>query len=158
MKHSTTLRDAQTGHAAWCALWLQLKPLLLTGKRLHVEVRTETRSIAENALLHAMLTHISRHQEWAGKKHSVDTWKRLLVAAWCRARGEAIELLPALDGHGVDIVFRRTSELTVSECAELIEFVYAWGVMNDVRFPSDPRQVDHTKQLPAPEKREALAC
>lgn len=36
-------------------------------------------------------------------------------------------MLPAVDGHGVDIVFRRTSELTRSECAELIEFVLAWS-------------------------------
>ena len=36
-------------------------------------------------------------------------------------------MLPALDGHGVDIVFRRTSQLTKAECAELSEFVMAWA-------------------------------
>ena len=41
-------------------------------------------------------------------------------------------MLPALDGHGVDIVFRRTSQLTRSECAELIEFVLAWAAEHGV--------------------------
>ena len=65
--------------------------------------------------------------EWAGKRRDVETWKRLLIAAWLRARGESVELLPALDGNGVDVVFARTSKLTGAECSELCEFIYAWG-------------------------------
>ena len=93
-----------------------------------------------------MLGHISKTQEWAGKRRDIETWKRLLVAAWCRAIGEQIELLPALDGHGVDIVFRRTSQLSRKECADLIEFVFAWGAQNDVQFPADPRQIAAPKR------------
>jgi len=97
-----------------------------------IECRQETRSLAENAMLHALLGQISREVEWAGKKRDVETWKRLLTAAWCRARGEHVEMLPALDGHGVDIVFRRTSQLTRSECAELIEYVLAWSAEHGI--------------------------
>lgn len=150
MRHTLTLIDASQAKRVMAGLWPDVLAALRDGKRLVMTLRAETRSLAENALLHAMLTHISKHQEWAGKKHSVDTWKRLLTAAWCRARGEHVELLPALDGHGVDIVFRKTSELTVGECAELIEFVYAWGAMNDVRFPADPRQIEAAPRLAAP--------
>ena len=35
-------------------------------------------------------------------------------------------MLPALDGRGVEIVFRRTSKLTKRECSDLLEFVNAW--------------------------------
>lgn len=136
-----TLHNAQQGRAEFAAAYEYAKPRLMAGQRLILEVKEATRSSEANALLHAMLKHISKYQTWAGKKHDLDTWKRLLTAAWCRARGEQIELLPALDGHGVDIVFRRTSSLTRKECAELIEFVYAWGAENDVRFPADPRQI-----------------
>jgi len=38
-----------------------------------------------------------------------------------------VELLPAIDGHGVDVVFRRTSSLTRAECAELADYILAWG-------------------------------
>ena len=104
-----------------------IKAMLIAGHRLALEVRPEKRSDAQNRLLHACLSEISKQVEWAGCKRDVDTWKRLLTAAWLRARGEPIEMLPALDGHGVDIVFRRTSQLTKAECAELSEFVMAWA-------------------------------
>jgi hypothetical protein len=44
-----------------------------------------------------------------------------------RATGQQIIVLPALDGNGIDVVFRRTSELTTAECSELIDFVKAWA-------------------------------
>jgi len=117
-------------------VWPHLKNLLMAGHRMVVEVKPEKRSLAENAMLHALLTQISRQVEWAGSKRDVETWKRLLTAAWTRARGEHVEMLPALDGHGVDIVFRRTSDLTKAECAELIEFVLAWAAEYGVRIPA----------------------
>lgn len=113
-------------------VWPLLKAHLMAGRRMVLELRPETRSLAENAMLHALLTRISKQVEWAGKKRDPETWKRLLTAAWLRARGEPIEMLPAVDGHGVDIVFRRTSQLTRSECAELIEFVLAWSAEHGV--------------------------
>ena len=116
-------------------IWPTLKAVLSTGKRMTLELKPEKRSDKENRMLHAMLGYISKNMEWAGKKRDIETWKRLLVAAWCRARNEHIEILPALDGHGVDIVFKRTSQLNRSECAELIEFIFAWGSQNDIQFP-----------------------
>lgn len=91
-----------------------------------VEIKPKNRSLEQNAKLHAILGEISRTTEWAGRKRDIETWKRLLTAAWLRERGEKIELLPALDGHGVDIVFRHTSSLTVNEMIELIEYIMAW--------------------------------
>ena len=113
-------------------IWPAVKSQLIAGHKLTVEVKQETRSIAENAMLHSLLTKISQNIEWAGKKRDVETWKRLLTAAWCRAKGENLEILPAIDGHGVDIVFRQTSKLTRSECAELIEYVLCWAAENGV--------------------------
>ena len=89
-----------------------------------VEIKPITRSLAQNAKLHALLTDIAKALEWAGAKRDVETWKRLLTAAWLRARGEPIEMLPALDGHGVDIVFRRTSELSVNEMIEPVSYTH----------------------------------
>jgi hypothetical protein len=91
-----------------------------------VTVAEPTRSLAINAALHAKLTEIAQSREWAGKRWDVETWKRLLTAAWGRATGQAVVMLPALDGAGVDIVFRRTSELTQAECRDLLAFVEAW--------------------------------
>lgn len=92
-----------------------------------VTIKPPTRSGEQNAMLHALLTEIAARVPWAGKLRDVETWKRLLTAAWLRARGDSVEFLPALDGHGVDVVFRRTSTLTRAECSELVDFVQAWA-------------------------------
>lgn len=127
-----SLWEPTQAHRALTHVWTNAKAALMAGHRLTLELRPEKRSDAQNRLLHALLSDISKQKEWAGAKRDVDTWKRLLTAAWLRSRGEHIEMLPALDGKGVDIVFRRTSQLTKAECAELSEFVMAWAAQNGV--------------------------
>lgn len=124
---SAAIFNPQQGWQVFNQAWQHAKSLLMAGHRLSLEIKPEKRNLPQNAKLHATLTEIAEQREWAGKKRDPETWKRLMVAAWCRARGEAVELLPAIDGQGVDIVMRKTSTLTVAECSELIEFVLAWA-------------------------------
>lgn len=100
---SLTLWNAQQGHQELSRAWNWMKSMLLAGHRLQIECKPETRSSAENRLLHALIGEIARQKEWAGAKRDLECWKRLLVSAWCRTRGESVEILPALDGHGVDM-------------------------------------------------------
>lgn len=108
--------------------------MLIAGHRLTVTVKKATRSTDQNALLHKAISEIAKQVEWAGKRRSPETWKRLLVAAWLRAKNEHVEVLPAIDGHGVDVVFERTSRLTVAECSDLMEFVFSWAAQNSVEL------------------------
>ena len=124
-----TMLNPVQGHQVITNAWMLAKSLLMAGHRCTLEVKPETRSDSQNKLLHALIGEIAASHEWCGKKHDTETWKRLLVAAWTRARGESVELLPALDGHGVDIVFRRTSKMTKAEVNELVEFIEAWRAM-----------------------------
>ncbi len=111
------------------------------GQDFDVTISEPKRTLAENALLHALISELARKLEWAGKRRDAETWKRLLVAAWYRAEGKALEILPALDGHGVDIVPVRTSRLSKRDCADLIEFVQWWGAEQGVRWDSNERRV-----------------
>lgn len=95
-----------------------------------VTVSEPTRSSDANSKLHAELSEIAAGIEWCGRKRPIETWKRLMTAAWLRARGESVEVLQAIDGHGVDVVFRRTSTLSRAEMSELIEYVLAWKSEN----------------------------
>ena len=99
-----------------------------------VEIKQLSRSLEQNAMLHSLIQQISRKVVWADKLRSVEAWKRLLTAGWLRARGEPIEILPAIDGHGVDIVFRKTSELTVGEMTELLEYIQAWAIEQGIEI------------------------
>ena len=125
---SIPLFNPQQAHAALSGAWQQVKALLMAGHRLVVEIRPEKRSDAVNRLLHARLQDVSKQCEWAGAKRDVDTWRRLFMSAWLRTRGEQVELLPALDGHGVDIVYASTTKLSSAQCSDLAQSVMAWGV------------------------------
>lgn len=119
-------------HKALMSLWPTIKASTLAGNRLVLELRPETRSLAENAMLHALLGEIAKTVPWAGQKRNIETWKRLMTAAWLRARGQSVEVLPALDGHGIDVVYVPTSTLTKAEAADLIEFVLCWSAEHGV--------------------------
>jgi hypothetical protein len=84
------------------------------------------RGLDINAALHATLGEIAARVEWAGRRRSIECWKRLLVAAWMRAVGEQVEMLPALDGHGVDIVYSPTSEMSQAQMRDLLAYIDAW--------------------------------
>jgi hypothetical protein len=99
-----------------------------------VKVVEPRRSGAQNDLLHAVLTDISKSLKWAGQSWDVEAWKRLMTAAWMRTRGGQPQFVPALDGHGFEVLYRRTSELSKAECTDLIEYVYAWAAEQGVEF------------------------
>lgn len=96
------------------------------------------RSLEKNAHLHAVLQDIAEQKQWAGKWLDVEQWKRMMVAAFERERGRMPEFLPALDGQGLDIVFRRTSRMSEEEIRELIHFSEAWAIDKGVQL-SEPR-------------------
>jgi hypothetical protein len=138
------LYNAQQANAALNALYQTLKPNLLAEQRYELTVKPATRSSDANARLHSMLNDVARQVDWAGKKRSVDTWKRLITASWLRATNEQVEILPALDGHGIDVIFKRTSRMTGAQVSSLMEFMEAWGVENGVRFSAPEYQKETT--------------
>ena len=102
-----------------------------------VVVKVPTRNDDQNRRCHAMLSDIARQAEWAGQKFPAEIWKRLCVAAWLRECGGKPMLIPSLDGNGVDIIFERTSKLTVKQMASLIEWIFALGAELGVSW-TDP--------------------
>jgi len=99
-----------------------------------IVIKDQDRSGEQNKKLHACLTDIAKQVEHAGKKWDVLIWKRLLTAAWLREAGEQPQLIPALDGNGFDVVYERTSQLSVKQCASLLEWIQAFGAEHQVRW------------------------
>lgn len=75
------LCNAQQGYQQILSAWYAAKPWLMAGHRLHLEVRGETRSTAQNALLWSCLTDVSRQVEWYGQKLTPEDWKEMATAA-----------------------------------------------------------------------------
>lgn len=103
-----------------------------------VTIGPPTRNLEQNALLHAALTNIAEQVTWHGQRFDLETWKRLCTAAWLRERGGNPQMVPALDGHGFDIIYQPTSKLSKGEFSELCEWVFAFGAHNGVTFSEPP--------------------
>lgn len=99
-----------------------------------VIVSDPKRSIAANAAFHAAVSDIADQVEWYGQKLPAGVWKRLLVSAYLRERGEKPFMVPALDGVGVDVIYERTSQMSQKEMGELIEWATAFGVEHGCKF------------------------
>lgn len=107
-----------------------------------VSIGAPTRSADQNAALHAVLTDIAKQVSWHGQKLSVDVWKRLCTAAWLREKNEQPMMIPALDGKGFDVIFEKTSKLSLTQCSELIEWCFAFGAEHDVKFSAGKMVAD----------------
>lgn len=92
------------------------------------------RTPEQNAKLHAMLTEVSKSKQWAGEWMSVEDWKRLFTAAHCRAQKEHVRIVPALDGQGFDVLYKRTSRMAKREMIDLITYVDWWCAENGVKL------------------------
>lgn len=98
----------------------------------HCGVEIAQRSDAQNRRLHAMITDISKRKQWAGEWLDVETWKRLLTAAYCRAKKESAVFYPALDGQGFDVVYRRTSHMSKKEMVDFCDYVTWYCAENEI--------------------------
>ena len=124
MKHTVTLNDAQSGHAAYAALWLQVKNLLLSGRRVHVTAKTDTRSLAQNNLMWSCLGDLSEQVLWFGKRLTDDGWKDFITA---HLNGQ--ELVPNMDGTGFVALGKgkSTSDMTIAEMTAVIDLAHCFG-------------------------------
>lgn len=110
-------------------VWQAVKPWLVAGHRLVIEVRAEKRSDAQNRRLWAMLGDVSRQVVWHGQTLSAEDWKHMFTASLKRQR-----VAPAIDGNGFVVLGQSTSKMTKSEMAELQTLIEAFGAERGVRF------------------------
>jgi len=110
------------------AKWVQGVP---EGTRL--EFKSPRRSISQNSRLWAMLGDVSRQVEHCGRRYPEDVWKVLFL----HACGREVQFLPALDGSTFIPWGQSSSDLSKSEMSDLLAFIEAWGVQNNVVFGDD---------------------
>ena len=82
-----------------------------------VQIKPETRSNEQNAMLWALLSTVSRAKP-DGRTHTPDVWKALFMSA-C---GHAVQFEVGLDGAPFPLGFR-SSRLTKEQMMDLIEFI-----------------------------------
>lgn len=95
-----------------------------------VEFKKPKRTLPQNSRFWAMLTDIAEQCEHAGKKYTPDQWKVLFM----HACGREVQFIPALDDSTFLPWGQSSSDLSVEEMTQLIEFMLAWGAENGVVF------------------------
>jgi hypothetical protein len=116
-------------------LWPLLKSMLMAGQRVVVEIKPETRTLAQNARLWAMLTDVSKQVNWYGRKLSEEEWKHVFTASLAKQ-----DVVPGIDG-GFVVLGKSTSKMTKPEMSELQQLIEAFGAQQGVRFTA-PEYVD----------------
>lgn len=101
----------------------------------------QQRTLEQNDLFHAIVSDISKQKQWAGAYRTITVWKQLLSAAFERVQGRHTEVFPALDGHGIDVVYWHSSRRGKKSMSELIEYCIAWAVENGIQLQDSPIQV-----------------
>ena len=126
---------------------MSMRPLIITGEVARkaicrhvltapeghiVTIKEATRNLEQNAKMWAMLADIAGQADWHGIKLNAEEWKDLLSAGLVQSR-----VVPNLEGNGFVILGQRTSKLTKSQFAALIDLLYAFGTERGVTW-SDP--------------------
>lgn len=116
-------------------IWPLLKAMLMAGHRMVVEIKPETRTLAQNARLWAMLTDVAKQVDWYGRKLSAEEWKHVMTASMTKQ-----DVVPGIDG-GFVVLGKSTSKMTKPEMSELQDLIEAFGAQQGVRFTA-PEYVD----------------
>lgn len=115
-----------------------------------VEIKPQTRSLPQNARMHAMFGDVAKQMTYRGEELLLEDWKRLLVDALWRAtkddpdlaqewEGLAPRTVPSLDGSGVVSLGAQTHRFSKKLSSACIDYMHAWGSENDVEW-SDGNQ------------------
>lgn len=97
-----------------------------------VEIKPATRSLDQNAMLHAVFTEVSKKASFHGRRLTMSQWKTLFISGHAEATGVRTDVVPGLEGEFVNIR-ESSATMSVSRMSSLLEYVLAWCAMNGVR-------------------------
>jgi len=89
------------------------------------EIRPATRSLAQNALAHALFADIARYARWCGRTLTAHQWKVLMISGHAVATGLQADMVPGIEGEFVNIR-ESSARMTTARMTSLIEYVLAW--------------------------------
>jgi hypothetical protein len=96
-----------------------------------VEIKPRTRSLDQNAKLHALFSDVARQATWHGRYLTPDQWKTLFISAHSAATGNGADVVAGLEGEFVNIR-ESSSSMSVRRMNSLLEYVTAWCAENEV--------------------------
>lgn len=93
-----------------------------------IEFKETKRSVPQNDRFYAMLTDIAAEMKKRGRDHDVAQWKTIFMAAF----GLEVKFLPSLDQKTFIPLGHSSSDLSVKEMSDLMEWMAAWAAENGI--------------------------
>ena len=87
-----------------------------------VTVAEPSRNLEQNAALWAILSEVSKHVVWHGRKLSPEDWKHVFTASLKR-----MDVVPNLEGTGFVALGLSTSKMSKREFSDLLELIAAFA-------------------------------
>jgi hypothetical protein len=139
-----TLRDAVSGYKAYCALWLQIKPYLLSGTWLMVEI-FDGKTRDQERLVHSCYRDLARDALLAGSKADDEQWKESLKYSFYLGTKDDPEfaqdwkrrkprMVPLIDGDGFIMTPIESKRFTKGMYSAYITFVHSVGDQRGVKW------------------------
>lgn len=102
-----------------------------------VVVKPPTRTLAQNSLLHAMLTEIvASGHEYAGCRRTLDEWKVIFVSAHAVATNRPSELVEGLEGEAV-MLRESTAMMSRDRLGSLVDYMAAWCAQHGITLRAE---------------------
>lgn len=99
-----------------------------------VEAKPRTRSLDQNAKLHAMFSDFAKSGLlFAGKARSLEEWKVILISGHSIATGGQGEVIAGIEGELI-CIRESSAGMTVGRMASLIEYVTAYATEKGVQL------------------------
>lgn len=98
------------------------------------------RSHLQNKYLHALLNDLADQLPWpkeTGELHALEWWKRRCTLQWMIEEKMPFEIITPLYDHGEQefgLLLPHTSDLNTKQCAELADWIIAFGATHGVAF------------------------
>jgi hypothetical protein len=95
-----------------------------------------TRSLEQNAKMHACFGDIAAQAKFMGRVLVVPQWKTLMISGHAVATGLGVDMVPGIEGEFVNIR-ESSANMSVGRMSSVIEYSLAYGAMNGVTFGSE---------------------
>lgn len=96
-----------------------------------VRIGPATRSLEQNAKLHALFSEIADTQTHVGRKLTAQQWKTLFISGHAIATGLGADMIPGLENEYVN-VRESSAQMSVARMSSLLEYTMAWQAQNEV--------------------------
>ncbi|MDE1179479.1 recombination protein NinB [Paraburkholderia sp.] len=96
-----------------------------------VEIKPRTRSLDQNAMLHALFSDIEKQATLHGRRLTAVQWKTVFISAHATATGLGSDMVAGLEGEFVNIR-ESSARMSVARMTSLIEYILAWCADNSI--------------------------